>query len=244
MRGGRKYRPYQKMVGAARVRGLGLAQVVPRRADPPEGSKAARVLAGEAPVPQLDARRAHGERHIEAVVDKEAPRRVGGEAAGQLEVLQAGERAPARVEGEVLAPPGRQLLRHRAQVRPAGDPLVGDGVQPRQGRERLHPKRWPAWAPRPRTQSAAGMRDFPAGRTSATFTAPRPGVIPNPSSRVRTSPGAPLSSTTRAPHSLTSPPSSSGPAPGEGSRARISRATRAAGSVHRMCVVSRVSLGA
>src|SRR2546428_8402132 len=106
MRGGGKYRPYQKIVGAARVRGLRLAQVVHRLADPPAGVQAARVLGREAPLSQLDARRAHGERHIEAVVDKEGPRRVGGEAAGQIEGLQARARTPPAAEGSVPAPPG------------------------------------------------------------------------------------------------------------------------------------------
>src|SRR2546426_10864698 len=102
MRGGRKYRPYQKIVGAARVRGRRLAQVVHRLADPPAGVQAARVLGREAPVSQLDARGADRERDVEAVVHKEARRRIGAEVAGQLEVLQAGERTPSRREREVL----------------------------------------------------------------------------------------------------------------------------------------------
>src|SRR6266404_3995574 len=171
-------------------------------------------------------------------------RRTGAEAAGQLEVLQARERATTRVKRELLATPGRQLLRYDAQVRPAGDPLVGDGVQPRQGRERLHPKRWPACAPRPRTHSVAAIRALPAGWTSSIRTAPCPVVIRNASSVCWTSPGAPRPSTARAPNSLTSRPSSSLHAPGLGSSPRISRATRSAGSVQRMRAVSRVSLGA
>ena len=71
------------------------------------------------------------------------------------------------MEGEIFATACRELLRYSIQVRPAGDPLVGDGVQPWQGRECLHPKRWPVCAPRPRTHSAAAMRALPAGWTSA-----------------------------------------------------------------------------
>src|SRR3989441_10266222 len=109
-------------------------------------------------------------------------RRTGPEAAGQVEVPPARERATTRVKRELLAAPGRQLLSHDAQVRPAGAPLAGDGVQPPQGRERLHPKRWPTCAPRPRTHSAAAMRPLPAGWTSSIRTAPCPVVIRNPSS--------------------------------------------------------------
>src|SRR5207302_2363571 len=100
------------------------------------------------------------------------------------------------------------LLHYSIQVRPAGDPLVGDGVQPWQGRECLHPKRWPACAPRPRTHSAAAMRALPAGWTSSIRTAPCPVVISKPSSVCCTAPGAPRPSTTLAPNSLISRPSS------------------------------------
>src|SRR5207247_1099348 len=150
----------------------------------------------------------------------------------------------ARVEGEILAPACCELLRYSIQVRPTGDPLVGDGVQPWQGQECLHPKRWPACAPRPRTHSAAAMRALPAGWTSSIRTAPCPVVISKASSVCWTAPGAPRPSTTLAPNSLISRPSSSVHAPGLGSTARISRATRSAGSAQRMRAVSRVSLGA
>src|SRR5437870_10863254 len=71
MGGGWKHRPYQKIVGAAGVRGLRLPQVVHRLADPPSGVQAARVLGLEASLAQLDPRCAGGKRHIEAVIHEQ-----------------------------------------------------------------------------------------------------------------------------------------------------------------------------
>ena len=73
---------------------------------------------------------------------------------------------------------------------------------------------------------------------------PRPVATCNPSSVVRISPGAPPPSTNLAPNNFTSRPSSSVHAPGVGSKARMTRTIRSAGSLQRMRRVSRVTLGA
>src|SRR3989441_12594939 len=118
-------------------------------------------------------------------------------------MFETGEQAAAGVQGQIRPAPGGELARDVVQVRAPRDPLVRDRVEPRQ-RLPAHVSRWPSRAPRPRIQSAAGMRDLPAGWTSSTTTALRPAVIRNTWSVVRISPGAPSPSAARAPNSFTS----------------------------------------
>src|SRR5213596_620310 len=121
------------------------------------------------------------------------------------------------VEGEVGAAAGRQLAGDVAQVGAAGDALVGDGVESRE--RRPHTNCWPALTPRPRIQSAAGMRDLPVGCTSPTTTAPSPAATSSRSPVSRTVPGLPAPLAAPARNSLTSWPSSVVQAPGFGSSA-------------------------
>src|SRR5207253_358704 len=119
-----------------------------------------------------------------------------------LVVREARERAPAGVQGDIAARRRREGAGDVGEVRSPRDALVGDGVQPRQ--RRLHANRPPAATPRPRSQSAAAIRGFPAGWTSSTSTAPRPVAISSWPLAVSTSPGDPRPSATRAPNSFTS----------------------------------------
>src|SRR4029077_11492369 len=239
-------RAYQKIVGSAGARGRRLLQVVHRFADPPTRFESAGGLRVETPSPQLNARCSHGERHVEAVVDEQPGGPAGGQTDGETMMLEPGEGAAARMRGEALGSARCQGAGDVVQVGPTGDAVVRDGVQPGERRPlgARHVKRWPARTPRPRTQSGAVMRTLPAGWISATSTAPWPVAIRNRSSGVCTSPAGPLSSSTRTPNSFTSRPSSSVHAPGLGSRPRITRATRPAGSVLSMRAAARVSLGA
>src|SRR5207248_5848145 len=133
-------------------------------------------------------------------------------------MLQPGQAAAARVEREPLAAARHERAGDVVQVRPFGDALIGDGVEPREGPPPgpRHVNRWPppGRTPPPRTQSTAVMRGFPAGWASSTSTAPPPPVISNPSSVVPIVPGspAPSPSAAPAPHSLPSPPPSPVPA--------------------------------
>src|SRR5207302_7939790 len=128
---------------------------------------------------------------------------------------QSRQGASARVEREPVTAPRCQRAGDLVQVGPAGDPLAGDGVQPREHPPPgpRHVNRWPppppGRTPRPRTPSGAVMRCFPAGWTSSTSTAPPPVLISNPSFVVRLVPGPPPPPppASRAPNRLTSPPS-------------------------------------
>src|SRR5690349_20102601 len=108
-------------------------------------------------------------------------------------MLDARERMAAGVEGEARSPGRREGPGDLVEIGPPRDRFVGDRVEARESR--LHVKRWPAATPRPRIQSAAGMRAFPAGWTSATATAPPLAAITSSRPAASTSPGAPGVST-------------------------------------------------
>src|SRR5437763_4621014 len=141
-------------------------------------------------------------------------------------MLQSRQGAAPRVDREPVTAPRCQRAGDLVQVGPAGDPLVGDGVQPREHPPPgpRHVNRWPppprGRTPRPRTQSGAVMRCFPAGWTSSTSTAPPPAVTSNPSSVLRIAPGPPPPPpwAARAPHSSAPPPPPPAPPPGWGAR--------------------------
>src|SRR5947208_522053 len=118
-----------------------------------------------------------------------------GSVASHRARIAAAPCAPAsRTSAAFRAAAGRQLAGEVVQVRAAGDALIGDGVEAREGRS--HTNCWPTATPRPRIHSAAVMRDLPVGWTSSTTTAPAPAATTNWSSVLRTVPGVPLPSPT------------------------------------------------
>src|SRR5205823_15073877 len=104
-------------------------------------------------------------------------------------MLQPGQAAAARVEREPLAAARHERAGDVVQVRPFGDALIGDGVEPREGPPPgpRHVNRWPPprRTPRPRTPSTAVMPGLPAGWPSSPSSAPSPVVIRNPAPVVR-----------------------------------------------------------
>src|SRR6266545_4221433 len=104
-------------------------------------------------------------------------------------MLEPGQRAAARVNGQIAPAAIRQGARDGVEVGPPGNTLIGDRVQPRQ--RRSHVNLAPGCRRAPRSHSSAGMRAFPAGCTSKTSTAAPPVAITSDLSAEITSPGAP-----------------------------------------------------
>src|SRR5258706_10196932 len=103
-------------------------------------------------------------------------------------MLEARERSPGGMEGQLRTATVGECLGYFADVRSPRDALVGDRMQPRQ---RLsHENLAPASSRAPRSQSLADMRSFPAGCTSKISIVPPPVAIASESPAEITSPGA------------------------------------------------------
>jgi len=190
------------------------------------------------PRPSWTPARRRPECDVESVVYKRgawAHRPRGGWRARSAPSPRARPRAWKASITAAQAEPAGDLL----EVRPAGDPLIGDGVQPRRAGTDFTRNAGPP-APRPRPLRAGHAR-LARGGTSLHLHRPLRVVIRYPSPVCWTLPRA-SALHDPGPNSLIYAASSSVHAPA-GSNARMRRVTRPAGSAQRMCAVSRVELG-
>src|SRR5882762_220365 len=253
VRGGHEHRPYNKIVSPCGPCGFRLGQIMDRLTDPPQRVERARGANGQAAVAELHTGRWDCKRDVQTVVHNQH-RRKDGKTEREIVMLETRELAPAGVNGEIGAAAIRQGAGDRIEVRPPGNTLIGDCMQPRQ--HRSHVNLTPGFRRAPRSHSAVGMRAFPAGCTSKISTLPPavslngPVAMTSEPSAESTSPGAQVpgkgGSMTLGLNSLISapPPFSSVHAPGRGSSPRMRLPIARASLVQSMRAVSRVSLGA